>query len=625
MSGSRPSSGRRWPRSPARLRTVLLVGILLPLLGLGWSAGLLVVDRWADRQASSALEREASDLGRTIDVRAALADEEIRSTVLALAADFDVAVTEVPALVEIGDRRTLEVARQRVDGLLASQPPALLATVSDDLDRLRARLDAEQAAYLEVSDAFLGINGAVESRWRAQADEIERVADRRPLPAEVRSHLRGLRETVEAFTHAGPRIRAALGLLLGTSDDADLVGLLDADVRFAAATERAETSLGPRGRAAWDEFRTDAAAQRTEATLALAIEVGLGDAEAIFGPDLELLAGGLVDGYRWALLLTELVQATSLDLEEAARAQADRDTRAVAIDVGRASILALASVAVALLLARELVGPARDLEAAARRVEQGEFEVPALEPRGPRELVATVDAFNDMTATLTAVEDHAVALSDDPDSPVLTTPLPGRTGRALQAALDRLRSSIRANEEHRAELHELATRDALTGLLNRMAAFDAIERDLARAEREGSVVMAIYVDLDGLKVLNDTCGHAAGDEAIRRTADVLAATTRRAEVVARLGGDEFLVTGVVPAGDEGLAEVRATATRLHEAITSSYVRLDDEARVRLRASLGVATSGPATDSVETLVRAADSALYDAKRAGRDQVAFHEPA
>jgi diguanylate cyclase (GGDEF)-like protein len=319
------------------------------------------------------------------------------------------------------------------------------------------------------------------------------------------------------------------------------------------------------------------------------------------------------------------VQAASVDLEEAASSQADRDTRAVAVDVGRALILGLASIAVALVLARELVRPARDLEAAARRVERGEFEVPALESRGPRELVATVEAFNDMTATLTAVEDHAVALADDPDSPVLASPLPGRTGRALQETLDRLRTSIRVGEEHRAELHELATRDSLTGLLNRMAAFGAIERDLARAQREGTVVMAIYVDLDGLKLLNDTYGHAAGDEAIRRTADVLAATTRRSEVVARLGGDEFLVTGVVPAGDEGRAEVQATAGRLHEAITGSYVRLDDDVRVPLRASLGVATSGPATDSVEALVRAADSALYDAKRGGRDRVAWYEPA
>jgi diguanylate cyclase (GGDEF)-like protein len=282
-------------------------------------------------------------------------------------------------------------------------------------------------------------------------------------------------------------------------------------------------------------------------------------------------------------------------------------------------------VFLALLIARQLVRPAVALELGARRVEHGQFELDPIEVRGPREVTATVEAFNDMAATLAALEHHAVTLAEDPESPELDAPLPGRTGRAMQVAIDRLRASIRQAEEHRAELHHLATRDGLTGLLNRSAAFEAIGRDLARTQREGTVLMALYVDLDGLKALNDSYGHAAGDAAIRRTADVLAATTRRADVVARLGGDEFLVAGVVPSGPPGVAEVQALADRVHEAVTAARVRLEDGVEVPLRASVGVAVSGPGTSTVAELIRAADDALYTAKRSGRGQVAWHRSA
>jgi len=239
-----------------------------------------------------------------------------------------------------------------------------------------------------------------------------------------------------------------------------------------------------------------------------------------------------------------------------------------------------------------------------------------------RELAATVEAFNDMAATLAAVEHHAVALAEDPDSPVHADPLPGRTGQAMQAALDRLRSSISAAEQHRAELTELATRDGLTGLLNRTAAMDLVERELARARRDGSTLLALYVDLDGLKALNDTQGHAAGDEAIRRTADALAATTRDADVVARLGGDEFLVVGPVP--PNGHSGVAAFADRVHRAVSDRVIELEDGSTVRLGCSVGVAVSCPDVASADSLVRAADVALYRAKEAGRGRVVWSTP-
>lgn len=608
-----------------RLRSVLLLGIAVPLLGLLGLATVLVAERWADRDASRSLERQAAELGRTVEVRAALAEEEVHGTVLALARDFGVTVDEVPGFAAVEERALLAEARARVDRLVAERPGAPSQALLDELAELRQRLDRDDAAYAEVSDLHLRINDSVEGRWLEQLRAIEAAANRRPLPAEIRAPLRGLRETVAAFSEGGQRIRSGVPLLLGDGGTPELRDLLAATTRFEAAARRAEPSLGPRATQAWDRFGTDPAAQRLEELLDAAVRVGLGEAESPLGLDLETLAGALLDGSRWGILLTDVVQSASTDLEAAARDQVRSDTQAVAAAAGAAVALGAVSVFLALLIARQLVRPATALELGARRVEHGQFELEPIEVRGPREVAAIIEAFNDMAATLAAVEHHAVALAEDPDSAELDDPLPGRTGRAMQVAIDRLRTSIRQAEEHRAELHHLATRDGLTGLLNRTAAFEAIGRDLARAERDGTVLMALYVDLDGLKALNDTYGHSAGDEAIRRTADVLAATTRRADVVARLGGDEFLVAGMVPEGPAGIAEVRALADRIHRAITDARVRLEGDVEVPLRASVGVATSGPGTATVAELIRAADDALYTAKRSGRSQVAWHRSA
>ena len=161
---------------------------------------------------------------------------------------------------------------------------------------------------------------------------------------------------------------------------------------------------------------------------------------------------------------------------------------------------------------------------------------------GPREVVTTTAAFNDMSSTLKAVESTAVALGDEDLSHLeQLNPLPGRTGRALQASVDTLSRRIREREMHRQLLHEAATHDQLTGLLNRAAVLDHLTNDVSRRREAGETVAVLFIDLDELKPLNDTYGHEVGDAAILNTALALTEATDTCDVVGRLGGDEFLV------------------------------------------------------------------------------------
>ena len=168
-------------------------------------------------------------------------------------------------------------------------------------------------------------------------------------------------------------------------------------------------------------------------------------------------------------------------------------------------------------------------------------------------------------------------------------------------------------KEKTGELRHQSLHDALTGLPNRVLALDRAEQMLARARRLQIPVAALYVDIDGFKHVNDTFGHAAGDELLRTVATRLADVVREGDTAARLSGDEFVVLvegSTLDAGPELVAE------RLLEVLRQPYEINGETARqLSLTASIGIALGERA--SADELLRDADVALYEAKAAGKD--------
>lgn len=599
------------------MRSLLLLGVLVPALGLAGFAAGSIQQRIDRRDASAALQDASDELRAAVAFRAAVAREEVVATAIGLANDFSVGRSDLAAVMGSQMLEQLDSVRDSIDRDRERFAGPRVAVELEDLDRLRALLDRGSAGREDVVNTFSELNDALADQTARRMQRIEALADQRPLDGDVRARLRTLRGSIDAFHEGAPRINAALEILLSAPTPDGLADLAAADARFERAFEHAVPVAGTRAAAAWDAFLADGAAVRTEAIIRTAREVATGDRTPWSATELGLVLDGLGDGERWGMRLIAVVEAAAADLSGAAGVRAAEDGDAVRDQILRAVALVVLTIGVALWTSRIVVRPVSDLERAARRVEGGEFDIPPVPTRGPREVTATVTAFNDMAATLAAVEEHSVALAEDPNAAVLDDPLPGRAGQAMQAALDHLRRSVEETERHRAELFELATRDGLTGLRNRASAYSEIERELARAQRDGQPLLAVYVDLDGLKELNDEYGHQAGDEAIRRTADALRATTRQADVVARLGGDEFLVVGTVP--DGGPEAALAFAERIHEAVRTQSVPVTGGDRVTLRCSVGVVLSSPAADTAEALIRAADAAMYRAKAAGRDRV------
>jgi diguanylate cyclase (GGDEF)-like protein len=164
------------------------------------------------------------------------------------------------------------------------------------------------------------------------------------------------------------------------------------------------------------------------------------------------------------------------------------------------------------------------------------------------------------------------------------------------------------------DARRLATVDALTGLLNRRAFLDLIERERARSDRHAYPLSVLLLDVDHFKRVNDTRGHAAGDAVLQGVARVLEKVARRSDVVARWGGEEFVVA--LPQTSE--AGARIAAERARRALAEAIHPVPGGEPLRVTASIGVA-SADAPWKVDLLVASADEAMYAAKARGRNRV------
>lgn len=184
--------------------------------------------------------------------------------------------------------------------------------------------------------------------------------------------------------------------------------------------------------------------------------------------------------------------------------------------------------------------------------------------------------------------------------------LGARIGRIVCVHDVTARKSLERRLE-RASLH-----DPLTDLPNRRLLADRLEQALTRAERNGTGVAVLFLDLDGFKGVNDKHGHAVGDQLLIETAARLRAGLREADTLARLGGDEFVV--VLEQGSEPL-DPMATAQRLVSQLAPPFLLAG--LSISISASIGIAVS--ASGAQRSLLHAADTAMYQAKIAGRGKV------
>jgi two-component system cell cycle response regulator len=231
-----------------------------------------------------------------------------------------------------------------------------------------------------------------------------------------------------------------------------------------------------------------------------------------------------------------------------------------------------------------------------------------------------------------------LARTGDPDAPGERIAFPLRAGGSdfgslviaapsfdadqVEAAASLAAQAVVALEN--ARLHRIVERqamvDSLTGLANRRRLEEALRAELARAARFHDPVCLVLADLDDFKRVNDTYGHAVGDDVLKEFAEALRGTVRESDLAGRWGGEEFalVLVNTDAAGGARLAE------RARQAIAGRRVVAPDGSLVGVTASFGVAAAAGGED-VAGMLAAADSALYAAKGAGKDRVVVADGA
>ncbi len=228
---------------------------------------------------------------------------------------------------------------------------------------------------------------------------------------------------------------------------------------------------------------------------------------------------------------------------------------------------------------------------------------------GSDEIARVSSSINDMLDTIVGLLDETTRQRDE-----LTS------AEELKRLHNELQSKHEALNEANARLAALATTDPLTGLPNHRTVMTRLEEEISRCQHTQESCAVLFIDLDHFKQINDTWGHRAGDAVLCETARRLRETLRLEDCVGRYGGEEFalVLTGVE------LAEARNVADRLQQVLAnqSFYWEAEDGVQtteISITGSIGIAVLGEHGNSCETLIEAADSAMYHAKRTGRNRV------
>ena len=185
---------------------------------------------------------------------------------------------------------------------------------------------------------------------------------------------------------------------------------------------------------------------------------------------------------------------------------------------------------------------------------------------------------------------------------------------SFHAYVDRSMSYFKRMRDYNAQLHDLASHDPLTRVLNAGAYYRACDQQIHVSQRVHQPFAVLFIDLDHFKSINDTYGHAVGDDVLRAVAQTLQASVRRSDVMGRIGGEEFSVflPNTQVKGAELLAE------NLRVAIESIHIKVDG-VRLKITASIGVAAKRFNEETMQTIQQHADQAMYEAKRGGRNRV------
>jgi len=624
------------PRShgrPPRRRSVLLPLIALavvPALGLPVFAGFFAQDKLEEAKAARQIGRAMTLTAELDDLTSAIADESTSSAFRFFSTLYGLSDEQLTDLLGVDLAVPIETARGRTDDAFRAVHPdtetraALADLRAQLLDVRRSIGDGDEATTAEAgwkmyrTFADLGHTG-----YRIKRATIDRV-----VTGYYGSGSTALMTTVEQLQRVTTVVDVGYdqgvllqGLFSATSDEdriAVVVDLRDVKANWQRLTADLPSGLSPAVRRSWQSLIEDPEFRAFNAFIDDLVRPGSAVTTEELSPDTS--SPEIREGARRAIILEAelgaLVHQSTAEGLGVARADQRAAEGRARVSVGATAALLLLTATLLVLIGGSLRRQLGGLAAAAERFSAGQLdEMPV---HGPREIAMASAALNDAVASFRRVAVQAERLSTgDLDAPELREAAPGGLGTLVHTSVQRIVVAVREREKLREALAHQAAHDDLTHLPNRAETERLLSKALARAQRSQARVGVLFVDLDHFKQCNDTFGHAAGDHVLRTAASRMTAVVRPGDTVCRLGGDEFVVV-VEPVGDD--RSVVEIAERITTALAET-IRYGDET-ILVAGSVGVAISDQLSDA-DSLLREADSAMYQAKATARGSVGIFD--
>ncbi len=611
------STDSRSRRAGTGVTTRTIALIMLPLSAMCVLAGSVVLSHRSSASEAAHVDSGVATLGELVAFRHSLHVLQSVAAFNARVVDFGVTPAAATAFLGFDWGAQLAPARAQAEQALAALGVA--SPVSQQtLQALDADTDSGATTPAETQRRLAGMVDAISGALTRSFDQLEGEAHNSDLQRALRS-LQTATGLVDAATGMGTDLSGVMFPSPGATSTATVAvfGRFAAEsADYTHAVARLRESSPSRIVVALERVETETRAQAFQraVTGALAGE----PPPALATPEGKAKIAAAFRGYlALDATLTHLVAtATSVARDQARQLAASEHARFLAAVAGVA-VLTLASVGSALAMARSNSKPLKALARFARAVNEGQV---AAEPslsrsHGPRETRIVFDVVADLATNLRLLDAKANALANcDFDDPVLFEPLPGRLGQSLESSVALLSGSIVERDKLQTHLAHQAAHDSLTGIGNRSAAITAIETAMRRGSRTGATTAVLFFDLNDFKAVNDTHGHEAGDEILRRVAERIKVELRGGDFAARLGGDEFVVVA------EEVADV-GDATRLAQRILDSVNDPIDIGGIQIGigAAIGIALSLDGPEEPLQLLARADTAMYRAKRHDRSAI------
>jgi diguanylate cyclase (GGDEF)-like protein len=611
---------------------------ILPCLGVSAFAAVIATNRVSLAEDARRIERSVASIQRLNDLRVTVEDEvtavAVESTLVAVGITADQAKMLGGYIVTA----TPSEAAKRTD--------AALSAIRTDPHLIRSA-EAIETAVAEARRAAAGSRTSTPGRAKEQAwNAIRDYQHVSQLVSAAQSDTTNMIMTGDSGTGSSAVLRAASELrvisdivLLGSLRATDFSlaylapveelssvrrSLEEYDASYRVQTRYVTRNMSPGMARAWQEFNSGPAAQAFDRLVERSIaQSRAGNASA---PPMTGLFAVSQTIRAYIVGLSDLLEVAVTAGTSAASADRSAATSRARDAVIASGVIFGTTIGALLVLGGLIRRRLRDVADAANRLSSGSLE--PMPVRGPREIAIASTGLNDAVASLRQMATTAETLAaGNLDSPDLKRVAPGPLGAAVHASVALLADSIRERERLQQELSHQAAHDPLTGLPNRAEAERQLIAALGTAATPGSSrrVGLLFVDLDYFKQVNDAYGHPAGDHVLQVAAARMAAEVRDSDTVCRLGGDEFVVIVNPAESDQAVA---AIGKRIVEAVSRPISFEGND--LRIGASIGIAISatgvGPhdghdSSWTAEELLTRADHAVYRAKAAGRNGVAF----